>query len=582
MKNTNPIFSLKNFRSFGEEGADFELAPITVLTGCNGSGKSSFVKALLLLSQQSISNGVEREVIMSHESIDAILADVGTDIIKNKPSTVLKVSSKELGLGRFDKVLHRNSKDGVIIMSYRMWSEYLQEEVVVKRSFKANDDILNEGALTTLAIEKLNGTRIYISGRYTKRYLKTDENNKPLTPLEATGMIGYGWVENGFDGAIKENLKRFTEVSQYYKSRSREDFILKLAAISREKENVLSAKEENELSDLRKTIDFFEKKYGKGQLEKYSDIIMRDWNASLLSHDEEGFPIGDDDTRTLRERLGDIGITVRERNNYFNCVFNECVTPWFINGIVYIDSSSALVKRLYSIEDENKMCKVLGELVKDGKNETGTFVNKWLKEKFKIADKIKIRGTDEGIGIMAYLIKGEEERLLADDGYGITQLVSLLLQIEKCINTNRIVGKYSSFEEIGIFENANGKLTNEDTYKHHFIAIEEPEVHLHPKYQSLLADMFVEANQTYHIHFIIETHSEYLIRKLQVLVADKENKLTSNDVSLNYVDKDENGISTNRKIEILEDGRLSEPFGPGFFDEADSLAMDLIKYKVRR
>jgi AAA15 family ATPase/GTPase len=35
MKNTNPIFSLKNFRSFGEEGADFELAPITVLTGCN-------------------------------------------------------------------------------------------------------------------------------------------------------------------------------------------------------------------------------------------------------------------------------------------------------------------------------------------------------------------------------------------------------------------------------------------------------------------------------------------------------------------------------------------------------------------
>ncbi len=32
MKNTNPIFSLKSFRSFGEEGADFELAPITVQT----------------------------------------------------------------------------------------------------------------------------------------------------------------------------------------------------------------------------------------------------------------------------------------------------------------------------------------------------------------------------------------------------------------------------------------------------------------------------------------------------------------------------------------------------------------------
>ena len=51
MKKTNPIFSLKNFRSFGEEDADFELAPITVLTGCNSAGKSSMAKALMLLSQ---------------------------------------------------------------------------------------------------------------------------------------------------------------------------------------------------------------------------------------------------------------------------------------------------------------------------------------------------------------------------------------------------------------------------------------------------------------------------------------------------------------------------------------------------
>ena len=49
----NPIFSLKNFRSFGEDGADFELAPITVLTGCNSAGKSSLVKALMLMSKQS-------------------------------------------------------------------------------------------------------------------------------------------------------------------------------------------------------------------------------------------------------------------------------------------------------------------------------------------------------------------------------------------------------------------------------------------------------------------------------------------------------------------------------------------------
>ena len=34
------------------------------------------------------------------------------------------------------------------------------------------------------------------------------------------------------------------------------------------------------------------------------------------------------------------------------------------------------------------------------------------------------------------------------------------------------------------------------------------------------------------------------------------------------------------KIEILKDGRLSEDFGPGFFDEADNIAIDL--YNLNR
>ena len=46
------------------------------------------------------------------------------------------------------------------------------------------------------------------------------------------------------------------------------------------------------------------------------------------------------------------------------------------------------------------------------------------------------------------------------------------------------------------------------------------------------------------------------------------------------MEKDENGVSTNRKIEIQEDGRLSEPFGPGFFDEATGLSLSLLEMKM--
>jgi hypothetical protein len=183
---------------------------------------------------------------------------------------------------------------------------------------------------------------------------------------------------------------------------------------------------------------------------------------------------------------------------------------------------------------------------------------------------------------------GDEGCFLTDVGFGVTQLLSVLITVETQIlsrltdssnhkGENRIEGLQDLFK---LFDNWGQSGQKMCSILHNTIAIEEPEIHLHPKYQSLLADMFVEAYQKYNIHFIIETHSEYLIRKLQVLVADKENILTPNDVSLNYVEKNEDGISTNRKIEIREDGSLDGTlFGSGFYDEADSLAMELFRRK---
>ncbi|MBR4326072.1 MAG: DUF3696 domain-containing protein [Bacteroidales bacterium] len=235
-------------------------------------------------------------------------------------------------------------------------------------------------------------------------------------------------------------------------------------------------------------------------------------------------------------------------------IIKECLSPAF-SSISYVSSSRATIKRLYTLETKDDFSVLLKKCLENGniKPET-SFINKWVK-KFGIGDSITFHADSEGLGVQIRLHKTPEDkdgRLLADEGYGITQLLSIMLQIEM-----------------------SGK--SETT-----IAVEEPEIHLHPKYQSLLADMFVDAYKTLGQHFIIETHSEYLIRRLQLLVAgiDTEKKLDKNDVSIAYIYTKEEAEKENqprvKNIAICEDGYLDDTFGSGFFDEATKLSRKLM------
>jgi predicted ATPase len=143
---------------------------------------------------------------------------------------------------------------------------------------------------------------------------------------------------------------------------------------------------------------------------------------------------------------------------------------------------------------------------------------------------------------------------------GITKLLGILINVELEILRN-----------------------NERRPKGITIAIEEPENHLHPKFQSMLAEMFADAYKNYGIHFIVETHSEYMVRKLQTLVARKE--LTPKEVSLQYfyspdIEQRPQGEPQVKDIPIREDGILLAPFGPGFLDEADNLVTDILTLKA--
>ena len=83
--------------------------------------------------------------------------------------------------------------------------------------------------------------------------------------------------------------------------------------------------------------------------------------------------------------------------------------------------------------------------------------------------------------------------------------------------------------------------------------------------------------EKFRVKFIVETHSEYFIRKLQYLVAKKK-VINDKDVNLYYFTLlRENNIRhiDFYKIPMDENGVLLKEFGKGFFDEADNLAIEL-------
>jgi len=71
----------------------------------------------------------------------------------------------------------------------------------------------------------------------------------------------------------------------------------------------------------------------------------------------------------------------------------------------------------------------------------------------------------------------------------------------------------------------------------------------------------------------IETHSEHLIRKIQVLIANGE--LDRDKVSVMYFDNNE-GSTKIKKMEIEENGFFKEPWPYGFFDDSANLSWELL------
>lgn len=85
------------------------------------------------------------------------------------------------------------------------------------------------------------------------------------------------------------------------------------------------------------------------------------------------------------------------------------------------------------------------------------------------------------------------------------------------------------------------------------VVLEEPEIHLHPLAQSLLAELFVEVSRERNIQFIVETHSEHLFRRMQTLMARRT--IEPKHCAMYFVERDQEG-SHLRRLALDDYGRV--------------------------
>jgi len=97
------------------------------------------------------------------------------------------------------------------------------------------------------------------------------------------------------------------------------------------------------------------------------------------------------------------------------------------------------------------------------------------------------------------------------------------------------------------------------------VCIEQPEIHLHPKLQAELGSLFAESiKPPYENRFIVETHSEHIVLRIQKLI--RKGVLKPADVSIVYVDRGSEG-SKCIPLRIDDEGDFIDQWPGGFFEE---------------
>ena len=540
------FLGLNNLRSIDME-SPVEFRPLTILVGRNTAGKSTFLRTIPLLRQS----------------------------IERKLSSPIEWNGEEKGFvdfGDFSTTVGSvNGKDSI---SFCFGAENLPV-----------DDIFQDRFLKSNA-ERPPG-EFCINQQTSFNVLLHQHNNSVDRKKVAVNIPEYGIkldVENSADGTFKQvkindsvlpdvisgvfeqsngsifapilaNIKIEGQESREMKEKSSSYFIL---LIRRLLENFIKLKEDIPHRFAAEVVRILENPIlSKKRLEELvnssTEEEFKNFYKDLITNHDDKFSELDGICKlytafTTYEKLCEV---------WENLIVNS----------TYIGPSRVRFKRFNRVDESDT-----SEIFFDGQN-VPSFLAKldkdllesysdWVKELFGFG--ISIERKNGHISIFTKEV--DISRNLADTGFGISQLLPILTQI--WWNSRNLV-KYS-YQSRSIVFNLPAGSHVASSPKSKLVAIEQPELHLHPAHQANLANLFGKAIADSRAReigiepiFLVETHSEAFISRIGYMI--KRGQISPDDVQVLIFSRDVDNSPEVSDIQVSyfhEDGYLLNwPYG---------------------
>jgi predicted ATPase len=473
--------SVNNYKAF--ESASVGIKPITILLGANSVGKSSIIQLFLMLQQTG------KAGLKSYKS-------------------ALKLYGGYVNLGDPLNLFRKKDKSKPLTLTFELQSKFLKD--FLKNDFSNSFIRVFTQLPMYLPIKGLSELRekpIKNKEEFSK-YIDVviEVLNKPTTKNDFKDEIRW-FLRHRHDLFVPQlteiNKKEFIDAFEFLNELSKkiksENFIISYDLKLNDSNNleivrlvikhnellILEIKNSNEMNI---TSDLF-KVNKKDETDVKSLFLLGNtiFNSFL--------PVNHDPNSNISLKASIILQIINTFQSEIKKEFSE-------DNINYVSPLRAHPKRYYML-DKAKLNLTLdtldgdaiAEVLKDNKSIT-TSVNQWLKN---FGVEVDVQGFKEVIHHL--VVKQNNIDLdITDVGFGISQILPVIIQG---------------------FLSSNNSTT----------IIEQPEIHLHPKMQDDLADLFIDiVKKSEGKKLIIETHSEYLLKRLRRRIS--EGKISPDDVSI--------------------------------------------------